>query len=223
MRNSIFSFLYLFSCQACHSKAPWFKTLCQDCEENLPFSFKNKNNNKNKKLNKNIEVKSPFFYQGPICELIQNFKFHKDLAAGKFLSQFLIKYLNKNLLELPDLIISVPLHIKKLRARGFNQSILIAKWLGKNLQIPVNNKMIRRHKFTQAQINLSRKERLKNLKNAFELINPDQFKKLGLKHVAVVDDVVTTGATVHEISKILKRAGVEKVEVWCLARAVLEG
>jgi ComF family protein len=175
-------------------------------------------------------VKSPFLYEEPVSALIQNFKFHKDLGAGKYLSQFLLNFLKQDflkqdflkqdLLERPDLIIPVPLHIKKLKRRGFNQSILVAKWLSKVLKIPINLKIIKRYKVTPPQLFLNRKERLKNLKNAFELINKDKFKKLEIRHVALIDDVMTTGATVNEISRVLKQAGVEKVEIWCLARAI---
>jgi len=233
----------IFSCQSCHGKAPWLKTLCQCCEEKLNFIFETKNLCSICALPLVSEkacfcaecisspkyfdlVKSPFSYQSPVSELIQNFKFHKDLGAGKFLSQFLINFLNKNInkdcLDLPELIIPVPLHLKKLRKRGFNQSILIAKWVGQALKIPVNYKIIKRHKLTPAQVNLSREERLENLKNAFELVNKNKIKLLNIRHVALIDDVMTTGTTVNEISKILKQAGIEKIEVWCLARAIPE-
>ena len=138
------------------------------------------------------------------------------------ISLFLISFLDKNkiFLDPPELIIPVPLHIKKLRKRGFNQSILIAKWVSQAFNIPMDLKIIQRHQLTPAQVDLSRSERLKNLKNAFKFINKNKFKLSNIRHVALIDDVMTTGATVNEISKILKQAGVEKIEVWCLARAI---
>ena len=245
--TKLLNYFSVFSCVACAQKAPWFKHLCPDCEFNLPVISSSQNDgiltcctacllplNLTLNFEQSVSpdlycsecitqpkffdvVRAPFFYQEPVAGLIKHFKFHKNLGLGKLITSYLID------LIIPDLIIPVPLHPKKLKQRGFNQSILISQWMSKKLKIPVNYKILKRCKLTKTQLGLSRKERLKNLKGAFFLdLNLKNNKFKNIKHIALVDDVMTTGATVNEISKILKQAGVEKIEVWCLARAVPE-
>ncbi len=115
--------------------------------------------------------------------------------------------------DYPLLIIPVPLHRAKLADRGFNQSRLLANKLSNQLSIKVLNKGIRRIKSTQAQSGLDANERRVYMKNAFQI-----YSQLPA-HVAVVDDVVTTGMTVSELTKQAKLAGAQRVDIWCLARA----
>src|SRR5262249_30867692 len=108
-----------------------------------------------------------------------------------------------------EVIVPVPLHRSRERERGFNQAELIAKQLG----LPVETKLLRRRKKTPTQTGLSRSERVRNLSDAFEL----QVTVPGRK-VRFVDDVMTTGATMNEIAKVLKRGKAERVEVLTFAR-----
>lgn len=227
--------IHIFSCFSCGSNIPWKTHLCHECKDSLPYVtspkclicslplITNKADICGECLSEpkyfNFLI-TPFYYGKIISGLIQNFKFHRDLAAGKLISGFLAEYLKIFYLDqkFPELIIPVPLFKKRLRKRGFNQAYLISKWVRKKLKInsPIGLKYIRRTRPTNAQINLNRQERLENLKQAFEYIskiNPP-------KHVALVDDVFTTGTTVGEICKILKKAGVERIDIWCLARAI---
>ena len=109
----------------------------------------------------------------------------------------------------------MPLHISRLRSRGYNQSSLIAKKVSKNLNIPISDNFISRHRNTDAQAGLSFKKRQKNLKNSFRIKN-----NFPAKSVALIDDVVTSGTTVNEISKILKKNGVDYIQVWGLAHTI---
>jgi ComF family protein len=118
-------------------------------------------------------------------------------------------------IEMPDLIIPAPLHIKRLRERGFNQASLLAKHLGKILKIPVDHHSLVKRKATANQAELTLKTRRTNLNGAFQVTRP-----LTANHVAILDDVVTTGSTAREIAKTLKRNGVDYIQVWGVAHTL---
>jgi len=127
-------------------------------------------------------------------------------------------HIEKNCLEddLPDAILPIPLHKKRLAKRGFNQSLEIVKPFAKSKNIPIISNLVERSKATQTQTHLNKQQRKKNVAACFRLLN-----QLKYKHIVIVDDVVTTGATTNELAKLLKKSGVEKVGVWSLARAEL--
>jgi ComF family protein len=116
--------------------------------------------------------------------------------------------------QVPDLIVPVPLHKFRYRERGFNQAIEIAKIFSKELHIPLDITSCIRHHDTPHQIELSAKQRRKNMKNVFTLIKP-----INANHVAILDDVMTTGSTAHELASLLKKAGVSRIDIWACARA----
>lgn len=109
------------------------------------------------------------------------------------------------------------MHWRKLRSRGFNQSELIAKYLAKQLNIPVKHWLLK-DRDTQKQNHLNRLDRQQNLQNVFKLSPRATGKGVNLRHVALVDDVVTTGATGNQAAMALKSAGIERVDLWALAR-----
>jgi len=113
----------------------------------------------------------------------------------------------------PELLVPVPLHAERIRERGFNQAIEIARIVGRRMQIPVAARAAVRYRATPPQVDLPREQRLRNLRGAFSVEIPP-----GIRHVALVDDVVTTGATTSELARVLKRAGAETVEAWAIAR-----
>lgn len=143
------------------------------------------------------------------------------LAQLKYLGRFEIanlfsvllsaqwRAMTKNQVVAPvNLVLSVPLHVKKWRIRGYNQAHLIAKPFAKQLSLPYDDKLLIRSKHNDSQMGKTGSQRRRNLANAFSL----QRKISGdIKHVLLVDDVVTTGTTASEISKLLKQAGVETV------------
>lgn len=120
----------------------------------------------------------------------------------------------KQTAESPDLILPVPLHKARYRSRGFNQSIEIARTVAKEMQIPLDLTSCRRHRNTPHQTQLAAKKRFKNLKNAFSIAKP-----IHALHIAILDDVMTTGSTAHELAYVLKKAGASRVDVWVCARA----
>ncbi len=154
----------------------------------------------------------PFQYKKVIKTHIQSFKYYEKPELAHNLAQLLKYELQANDIEYPELIIPVPLHINKLRHRGFNQSQLLANALGTSLDIEVAHNIIKKHKATEAQAGLTLKQRSKNLKKCFS-VN----KKINAKSVVIIDDVITTGTTVNEISKILKRNGVNYIQIWGIA------
>lgn len=149
-------------------------------------------------------------YDGTLRKAIHHLKFHGIKRFSKPLSSLLLE------LPLPhvDVIIPVPLHLKRLRQREFNQTALIGKHLSKKLHIPMLTDCLIKVRETAAQTSLKRDERLKNVKNAFSVL-----KNLDGKDVLLLDDVITSGATVRECSKELARAGARDVIVLALAHS----
>lgn len=112
----------------------------------------------------------------------------------------------------PDAILPVPLHPNRLRERGYNQALELARVVGRRLGTPVEHRHCRRTRATQAQSDLDERRRLANIRGAFEAA------PVVPKRLAILDDVVTTGATVTELTRVLRRVGCEQIEVWTLAR-----
>ena len=156
---------------------------------------------------------APFRYAYPLDRLETRFKFGADLAAGKLLASLWIASHAPG--EWPNAIIPVPLHRSRLRSRGYNQALEIARPLAKALRIPLLRDVLQRTRATDAQTELSALQRRRNVRGAFAAHFEDDVPQ----HVAVLDDVFTTGATLAECARVLKRAGVHRVDVWALARA----
>jgi ComF family protein len=156
---------------------------------------------------------APFRYEGRVRELITGFKFRGSLATGRLLSNLLGDFLTRQDLELPDALIPVPLHTARLRQRGYNQALELARPVARRLGVPLRPTACRRARPTPPQSGLDQRERRRNLRGAFELAGP-----IRADHWVILDDVVTTGSTVGELARLLKRAGAQRVDVWALAR-----
>lgn len=156
---------------------------------------------------------APFRYGWPLDRLESRFKFGADLAAGRVLSTLWQRELCP--VDLPQLLLVVPLHRSRLRGRGYNQALELARPLAGALKLPLRHDVLRRRRATGAQTELDAVARRRNVRGAFALREgvalPD--------HVAILDDVMTTGATLAECARILRRAGVPRIDVWALARA----
>lgn len=159
------------------------------------------------------ETYAPFIHQGAIKHLIGNLKFGANYKNARLLGMLLADHL-KQTAERPDLILPVPLHPSRYRQRGFNQAIEIGRTVAKELRIQLDLTSCKRHRDTPHQTQLSAKKRRKNLKNAFSVIKP-----IHARHIAILDDVMTTGSTAHELAYVLKKAGASRVDVWVCARA----
>ena len=159
---------------------------------------------------------SPFVYAQPLEWMIQQLKFNAKLNYASLLSALMSANLPRNINEevKPDAIIPMPLHNKRLKQRGFNQSQLLIKPIAKALQIPLDLTSCRRIRDTEHQTGKNARHRQQNIKKAFKFINRKNYQ-----HVIIFDDVVTTGSSVSELSRELKQAGVLRVDVWSLARA----
>lgn len=157
------------------------------------------------------EAIAPFEYRFPIDRLVQRFKYAGDLAVGHWLSLELAACARAA--HRPDLLVPVPVTAARLRSRGFNQAAQIARVVSRELRIPASLRALERVRDTPSQSALGRRARQRNLRGAFRCR-----ARLEGGHIALVDDVITTGATAAAAARVLRRAGAERVDVWALAR-----
>lgn len=154
-------------------------------------------------------------YQQPYQHWLQRWKFYADEAAGELLQQqfaSLLSELGKTGISLPEAVVYVPMHPSRQRSRGFNQAQQLAQAAALELALPVLH-VLDKTKRQPAQVGLNKKQRRHNLKNSFQL-------RPGVTlpaHLALVDDVVTTGATANEICRLLRRHGVKQISLWTVA------
>ncbi|NMP33024.1 ComF family protein [Thalassotalea sp. M1531] len=157
-------------------------------------------------------------YQYPINQWITNYKYKRQLRFQHLCSKLLEFQLNilKSMpfINKPDIIIPVPIHIKKWQGRGFNQCLGLAKTAAKLYDLPVSDDLIYRIKSNAAQVTMSGAQRRKSLKNNFAFTNTVDLRK---KHIWLIDDVVTTGATANEISRLLQTANAQRITLITLA------
>lgn len=157
-------------------------------------------------------------YETLILDAVHQFKYRRDISTGYALASFMAEF------HFPDfdfadysVIIPVPLHIGRLRERGFNQSLILAKAIGKKYGIPVNFSLLKRSKYTLTQTGLDKSQREKNILGAFTVTDDAEAEG---KNIILIDDVFTTGATIDQCVKTLVRAGARKVSVLTLARVI---
>lgn len=205
-------------CNGCQLDLPWLLHGCRHCTLPIPVG--------------DVECagcqqkRQPFRkaycawrYDFPLDMLIGNFKYTRDWPTGRLLSLLLAGHLDylqqEEGLQLADALIPVPLAGKRLRQRGYNQAGMIANWLGQSLERPVLHQAVQRIKTTQIQQGLNVRQREANMRNAFKVSQPQQ---VAGRHLALVDDVLTTGATCAALTRVLLDAGARRVDVYCLAR-----
>ncbi len=207
--NKLINWLLPKYCLCCHDICPTGISLCPRCLPNLPWQFHN---------NQELLLGSPaiilFHYEAIITRFIMQLKFQKKLYIANLLGNLLAEKIQYQQCIYPQAIIPVPLHNKRLRERGFNQSLEIAKPISKALKIPIITKGVKRAKFTLPQATLKSKARYNNVRNAFICEKP-----LSINHVAIVDDVITTGQTIKELINTLNNNGIKQFQIWCTAKA----
>lgn len=159
---------------------------------------------------------APYVYAYPLDHLVRTFKYDGVLAYGRVLGTLLAGHLAHAGEPLPELLLPVPLHVSRHRERGFNQTIELARHVGSLLDVRMDPWLCERVRATGDQTELSARQRRKNVRRAFALP-----RRLRATHVALLDDVMTTGSTVAEMATQLVRGGVKRVEVWAVARATL--
>ncbi|MDN3221800.1 ComF family protein [Pseudomonas nunensis] len=209
-------------CTACETELPWLGDHCQTCALPLPASgltcgqclqqppaFE--------------RVAAPWTYGFPVDTLITRFKHNAKWPFGRLLGELLAQFLQHRFdedLERPDLLIPVPLATRRLRQRGFNQAAMLARWLSEYLDIPCDETLLLRIQDTSAQQELKAEARRRNLRNAFALAPGASVTG---RHLALIDDVLTTGATAQTLARLLIDAGAARVDVYCLARTPKPG
>jgi ComF family protein len=176
--------------------------LCGDCRKNPP-AFDG--------------VRAVGYYQDILKDIIHIFKYRGKVGVGKHL----IALMNQSYREKWDLIsfdaiIPVPLHSRRLKEREFDQALILAKGISKRQNIPLMYGNLVRQRWTESQTNLAKKERAHNVKGAFSLRNPDRVRGL---RILLIDDVYTTGATISECAKVLKKTKAQHVYAFTIARA----
>ncbi len=201
-------------CLPCLQSLPWIGSQCVRCA--LPLSITT-----TEALCGRCQTQppafeaclSPFHYQAPLDHLLLDLKFNGRLTQARLLGELMTQWLVSVVDVPPEQIIPVPLHATRLRERGFNQAVELARPIARHFDVPLNLHGVRRTRATPPQSDLSRKERLKNIRGAFEVMQPLS------GNVVIIDDVMTTGSTAHELAEALLNAGAEQVEVWVCARA----
>ncbi len=156
-------------------------------------------------------------FDGPIRELIHRFKYNKRVQLCRPLARFTARQLRPFTEKFsPDLLIPVPLHVTRLRQRGFNQAVLLGEILAHEWRLPLSRGNLRRIRWTEPQINLSAAERVANVRGAFSVRTPSLIKD---RRIILVDDVYTTGSTAAECARVLFKADAAAVIVITIARA----
>ena len=197
-------------CEPCEQNLPWNLLACAACA--LPIQGVGLCDLCLDRKPVFDAVCAPFLYRDQIARLLSRAKFKAGLTDLALVSELCA---DRFALErpAPDVLIPVPLSWRRMAARGFNQSALLARHYGRRLRIPVRHGALKRRRHTMAQSGLTRRARLRNVAGAFEA-----GCDLSGKRVALVDDVFTTGATALAASKVLRKAGASRISVWVCAR-----
>ena len=209
-------------CTECEAELPWLGSHCQVCAIPLPVSGITCGQCL-KRPPAFSRVEAPWRYDFPIDTLINRFKHQARWPIGRLLGELLARHLSHAHAEglpRPDVLLPVPLSAKRQRQRGFNQAQLLARILASELQLQLQENWLLRSSDGPAQQKLDAAARRRNLRNAFSLSPRCAVQGL---HVALVDDVLTTGATAEQLARLLKRAGACRVDVYCLARTPAPG
>jgi ComF family protein len=204
-------------CAACSADFPANTNACAGCAEQLTGEIDGERlcGACLRRRPRYDRVHCAYRYGYPVDHLIRALKYHERISYARVLGELLAKSLSSTeRTDWPEVIIPTPLAERRYGERGFNQAIEIGKYVAEALDVPLRTDLLARIRDTREQAGLDRVERRKNVRGAFAMRAPT-----AATHVAILDDVVTTGSTVSEIARVLKRAGVERVEVWAVARA----
>ena len=202
-------------CVDCHGLLPWIGVGCEVCGTPLPEAGVCGDCQRQPRHYERGLI--PFRYESPIASHIHHLKYNQQLRYADFLGAMMCQQIWQDAGVLPEIIIPVPLHPRRLRQRGFNQALEIARRIGEELGLEVDYTSLLRVKDTVAQVGLSGAARRQNVRGAFRVRNQAAVRGT---HVALVDDVVTSGSTVTAAAHALKRAGVTRVSVWAAAKTL---
>lgn len=198
-------------CRPCLDALPFNRTACGRCALPLPVSA-DACGRCLRRPPPQACTRAAFVYRPPLDRLLPRAKFHGDLASARLLATLMATALAGA--PRPQALVPVPLHVARLRRRGYDQALELARPLARALSLPLRDDLLRRVRATAAQSRLDAATRRRNLRGAFAVRAVDDLPA----HVALVDDVMTTGATVQAAALALRRAGVARVDVWVCAR-----
>ena len=204
-------------CGHCDRDLPWSGVACIRCALPLPAALPGEATTCTLCEHEPPPIRhthAAFSYAVPLDRLLPQLKFHGDLATGRLCARLMAERFAD--LPAPDALVPVPLHGKRLRERGYNQAREIAAPLARQLGAPLRDDLLRRVRHTQAQSRLDADARQANLEDAFLVRDTRPLPA----HVVLVDDVMTTGATLHAAAWALREAGVRRVDAWVVARAL---
>ena len=213
------------SCLLCDDKVEWQHGLCEECWRTLPWNtrpcmicalpltggrlcgacqtrpraFEN--------------VVAPLIYRKPLDRIVCELKYRERLPWARTAAELIVETLRERGEAMPDFLVPVPMTLRAVRRRGFNQSAYLARLVGRRLKIRTRSSLIVKQRETQRQSSLSHRERQSNLSGVFEVVE----QPIGQK-IALIDDVVTTGNTANELARVLRTAGAAEVRVWAVAR-----
>ena len=202
-------------CSACHHELPWLIQTCTRCA--LPLAGGADVDVCPACLSKPQALDAChalFGYQPPVDRWVHALKFDRDLAVAHMLGQLLTERLIRDNVRPAPSLLPVPLHPRRLRQRGYNQALELARPLLRNGWL-LSRCSCQRKRYTAAQAGLPAHHRRRNLSDAFSVNN-----RLDGQHVLLIDDVMTTGATLNTLAHALKTAGADRVEAWVIARAL---
>ncbi|VXB14305.1 Amidophosphoribosyltransferase [Luteimonas sp. 9C] len=198
-------------CPACTAALPWMPHACRRCAQPLPTGDPVCGACLRRPPPLDTVI-AAFDYGFPVDRLLPRFKFHRDLAAGALLGACLARATVAA--ARPVALVPVPLHLARLRARGYDQALELARLLARHHALPLRGDLLHRVRPTAPQSRLDAKARRRNVRHAFAVRCPSEVPA----HVVLIDDVMTTGATLHAAAQALRRAGVGRVDAWVCAR-----
>jgi len=185
-----------------HCATPLFEThlrVCGHCSQKKPHLD---------------HVFAAYRFEEPLRTLLHDFKYRESLHLSKFFASLMQASFIDDIYQ-TECLIPVPSHKKRLRTRGFNHAVILAKYLAKKIQRPCLTSHIQKIIDSPSQAKLDAPARRRNIKNTFEIQKPPY------KHVTLIDDLITTGSTANELAFQLKAQGVERVDLWCIAKTCL--
>ena len=202
-------------CPDCLADLPWLGTACTGCALPLPDGHERTRCDDCERLPPPWQQASALFrYEFPLDRLIAALKYHGRLALAATFAGLLADQCPPDMQ--PDLLLPVPLHERRLRQRGYHQTALLAAAMARSLSIPADSHGLRRLRDTAMQKNLDSEARLANLRDAFDW----RGGSLSGRHVMLIDDVLTTGATLRALCPCLQAAGATRIDVMVIARTL---
>ena len=188
------------ACPVCASPLLTTSRICPACskEKKQPFN----------------SCRTLFVYRFPINQVIKKIKYDNHLEAARCLGLLMATAFANTCADRPQCIIPVPLHASRLRQRGYNPALELARPIASKLDLAINTKTCIRTKPTRPQSQLTARQRKQNVRDAFAIVDWP-----GYQHIVIFDDVMTTGATCRELARTFRKVGVATIEIWACARA----